>query len=164
MVKDLETHVEELEQYSQSNCLEINGVPETDSEWVIRIFKEVSSSLGLVIDDKDIEACHTDGPKKSIADSGSKPREIMVKFTSRGVEEDLLQKQTVKNNCNTKDIGLLWLTRWSNLCELESKYGEKAGFKCSTAIEEGQLGGLCMGTQWRNSTTMKGKRSLWWLW
>lgn len=102
-VNELESRVDELEQYSRSNSLEINGIPESSTESVIEIVKTVSSKLGVQIDNKDIDACHRLGVKKN--DEEIKHRGIVVRFTTRVIKEDVLQKRRVKRNFNTKDIG-----------------------------------------------------------
>lgn len=105
-VIDLESRIDELEQYSRANCLEINGIPESNKESVVEVVKAVSNSLGIQIQNSDIDACHRVGVKRSDV-SDLKPRGIIVKFTSRVTKEDILQKRKVKRNFNTNDIGIV---------------------------------------------------------
>lgn len=99
----LETRLEDLEQYSRTNCLEINGIPEENNEDVSNIVKKVGESVGMSLEDTDIDACHRLGAARG-EDSG-RSRGIIVKFVRRSVKEELLHKRRVKRNLNTKDIG-----------------------------------------------------------
>lgn len=100
-VIDLETRIDDMEQYSRSNMLEINGIEEKEHENVMDIVKSVGQSLGCPITDEMVDACHRLGQKGQ-----GRPRGIVVKFTRRSVKEDLLNKRRVKRNFNTKDIGI----------------------------------------------------------
>lgn len=98
-VKTLESRLEEIEQYSRVNCLEINGVPEKKNENVFDIIKVVGNSLGVEIREEMVDACHRMGSRQD-----GKSRGIIVKFTHRNVKEDVLHKRKVKRNFNSHDI------------------------------------------------------------
>ncbi|XP_022184978.1 uncharacterized protein LOC111044202 [Nilaparvata lugens] len=101
---DLETRLEDLEQYSRANSIEINGIPEDKNEDIIQIVKNVGHGLGVPVQEQDIVACHRLGsPNKD----GVRTREIIVKFVRRLVKENLLQQRRVKRNFNTRDIGIM---------------------------------------------------------
>lgn len=100
-VKILEERLEDMEQYSRINCLEVNGIPEDKSSSPIDMVKKVGTALGVEIKDEVVDACHYLGAKR---DGGS--RGIIVKFVRRSVKEELLKKRKVKRNLNTNDIGV----------------------------------------------------------
>lgn len=100
-VKNLEQQVDEAEQYSRINCLEINGVPEANNENVIEIVKSVGDALGVKLSSEDIDASHRLGPKQD-----GRRRGIIVKFVRRHVKEEMLRKRKIKRNLNTNDIGM----------------------------------------------------------
>ena len=50
-VLDLEARLEEMEQYSRSNALEIHGVPHDKNEDVLTVVKKVGKGLGMEITD-----------------------------------------------------------------------------------------------------------------
>lgn len=100
-VNELEVRLDDMEQYSRSNTLEINGIIEKENENVLDVVKAVGNSLGCPISEEMVDACHRVGQKGQ-----EKPRGIVVKFTRRTVKEDLMQKRRVKRNLNTKDIGI----------------------------------------------------------
>lgn len=99
-VSELEIRLDDLDQYSRSNTLEINGIPETANENVLEIVKTMGRSLDYQITDDMVDACHRLGQKLQ-----DRPRGIIVKFTRRTVKEQLLEKRRIKRNFNTKDIG-----------------------------------------------------------
>lgn len=100
-VKVLEQQVDDADQYSRINCLEINGVPESNQEDVSEVIKTIGSVLGVEVNAGDIDACHRLGPK-----SEGRRRGIIVKFVRRQIKEEMLRKRKVKRNLNTSDIGM----------------------------------------------------------
>lgn len=60
-VKSLEGRLEECEQYSRVNCLEINGVPEKKNENVFDGIAAVGQGLGVNITEEMVDACHRMG-------------------------------------------------------------------------------------------------------
>lgn len=101
-VKELERREDESDQYSRINCLEINGIPESENENVLQIIKNVGDSLDIVVAEESVDACHRLGAKRV---NDVRPRSIIVKFTRRLVKEEFLKKRRVKRNLNTLDIG-----------------------------------------------------------
>ncbi|KAG8275253.1 hypothetical protein J6590_090132 [Homalodisca vitripennis] len=86
-VVDLESRLEDIEQYSRLNTLEIYGIPIQKGENVVTLVKAVARTLDYPVDD-------------------TMPPGIVVKMV-RGLDaEGLLQKRRVKRNLNTHDIGL----------------------------------------------------------
>lgn len=100
-VKGLEQQLDEADQYSRVNCLEINGIPETNQENITEIVKTIGTTLGVEVAAEDIDACHRLGPK-----TDGRRRGIIVKFVRRQMKEELLRKRKVKRNLNTSDIGM----------------------------------------------------------
>ncbi|XP_022201355.2 uncharacterized protein LOC111058164 [Nilaparvata lugens] len=111
-IADLELRVEDYEQYSRHNTVEIHGVPMQKGENVVAIVKDVGRSLGYPIEDTMIDACHR---LRSRVGSDKHPG-IIVKMVrrldseellqKRRVKQELLQKRRVKRNFNTHDMGL----------------------------------------------------------
>lgn len=100
-IKVLEIGLDESEQYSRTNCIDINGVPDKENENVLDEVKKVGVALGINITDDMVDACHRLGKKRE----DGNPRGIVVKFTRRVVKEEILQKRRVKRNLNTTHIG-----------------------------------------------------------
>jgi uncharacterized protein YoxC len=57
-VKLLESRVEESEQYSRRNCVEIQGLAVQNND-VLSTVKSVGNALGMEITDSMVDACHT---------------------------------------------------------------------------------------------------------
>ncbi|XP_039295346.1 uncharacterized protein LOC120353910 [Nilaparvata lugens] len=101
-IADLQLRVDEAEQYSRRNTIEIHGVPVQKGENVVTIVKDIGRSLGFPVNDSMIDACHR---LRSKVGSGRHPG-IIVRMVRRLDAEELLQKRRVKRNFNTHDIGL----------------------------------------------------------
>ncbi|XP_031338839.1 uncharacterized protein LOC116167585 [Photinus pyralis] len=99
-VKSQEEKIDELEQYSRVNCVEINGIPESKNEDVLNIVKSVGTALEINVSDGDVDACHRLGTKQE-----GRIRGIIVKFVRRATKEEFLRKRKIKRNLNTSDIG-----------------------------------------------------------
>ncbi len=55
-VKVLQERVEELEQYSRSNCVEIQGIPQEKTENVVSIVKDIGKAMDMEISDTMVDA------------------------------------------------------------------------------------------------------------
>lgn len=97
----LEDRLEDMEQYSRSNCLEIQGIPYMPTEDVLSIVKDVGKALDLTISDSMVDACHRLGVRQN----GDKPPGIIVKFVRRIDKEEFLRKRRVKRTLSTRHMG-----------------------------------------------------------
>lgn len=102
-VAELELKVEDMEQYSRVNCVEIHGVPQEPHEDVVGVVKAVGKSLDMDISDLMIDACHRLGKRSG---PSSSPPGIIVKFVRRLDKEELLRKRRVKRNLSTRHMNL----------------------------------------------------------
>lgn len=98
----LEHRLDEAEQYSRRNTLEIHGVPLQKGENAVTLVKAVGRALDCKVDDVMIDACH----RLRARDGSGKSPGIVVKMVRRLDAEALLHKRRVKRNLNTHDIGL----------------------------------------------------------
>ena len=69
-------------QYSRRNCLRLSGFTETEQENTDDIVLEAFRAIGVDIQLTEIDRSHHVGSPRGSADSDSKPRDIIVKFTS----------------------------------------------------------------------------------
>lgn len=102
-VSELERKVEDMEQYSRLNAVEIHGVPEGKNEDVVEVVKEVGKGLDMTITDSMIDACHRLGRRPG---PGGAPPGIIVRFVRRLDKEELLKKRRVKFNFSTRHMNL----------------------------------------------------------
>ncbi|XP_046666658.1 uncharacterized protein LOC124358401 [Homalodisca vitripennis] len=100
-VSSLEARMDEAEQYSRRNTLEIHGIPVEKGENVVSLVKMVGRALDYPVEDGMIDACH----RLRTRDGSGKPPGIVVKMVRRLDAEGLLQKRRVKRNLNTHDLG-----------------------------------------------------------
>lgn len=101
-VQSLESRVEDLEQYSRRNCVELQGIPETKEESVTEIVKQVGNVLGMELTETMMDACHRLGKKNE--ERG--PRAIIVKFVRRIDKETFMKRRREKRDLSTRHMGL----------------------------------------------------------
>lgn len=92
----LNQRVEELEQYTRANNLEIKGVPAAGD--VSELVKRIGDLVGESITESDIDICHrvpTPNPDK---------KNIVVRFVRRCKRNAVLEKSR-KKRITTKDLG-----------------------------------------------------------
>lgn len=97
---ELRDRMEELEQYSRSNMLEVNGIPQTINENLTDIICKMSNALGHQISEKEIDICHRMKSRKE----GQTPP-IVVRFVRRMDRNEIIQRRKVKRDFSTRDMG-----------------------------------------------------------
>ncbi|KAK5644647.1 hypothetical protein RI129_005947 [Pyrocoelia pectoralis] len=98
---ELKRQINEQNQYSRKNSLEIFGVPEIKDENVIRTVQVIAQSLGVNLDKQRIDAAHR---LKSNLRKPNEPRGIIIKFISRLDKDDFLKARKVKRDFNTSHL------------------------------------------------------------
>ena len=78
--------INELEQYSRKNCINIAGVKEKDRESVRALTKDIGRAVGVNLADNDIDTAHRLGRQ-----ADGKDRPIIVKFTTFDKRQELYQ-------------------------------------------------------------------------
>lgn len=103
-VRDLKIRIDDMENYSRRNCMEIQGIPEEEEEKVEDIVKSVGKALSVKIDSGMIDACHRIGKKTPGRDQ---PRGIIVKFVRRTDKEKLMNaRRQKKRDFSTRHLGM----------------------------------------------------------
>ena len=92
----------DLEQYSRRECLEIRGIPVREDEDTNEIVKKVGNLVDVEIEDEDISISHRLPMRKN---STYDPA-IIVKFTRRDIRNELYEAKKELRNKSTKDLGL----------------------------------------------------------
>lgn len=98
-VLQLEDELDEAQQYSRRNCVEIHGL-DVEGGDVLKAVKDVGQALGMCIEDSMVDACHTLGKRSDAAG----PPAIIVKFVRRLDAEDMLAKRRVKRQLSTRHL------------------------------------------------------------
>ena len=97
----MKKEINDMNQYSRRDCLEIRGIPFDKDEDTNEIVKNVAHLLDMEIHDEDISISHRI-PKKR--DSIHDPA-IIVKFVRRSVKDQIYRSRKMLRNKSTKDIG-----------------------------------------------------------
>lgn len=98
----LEDRMDDAEQYSRRDTIEIHGVPVEPNEQVLEVVKRVGKALDVNIEDTMVSACH----RLRTKDSSGKAPGIIVKMVRRMDADHILERRRVKRNLSTHDIGL----------------------------------------------------------
>ncbi|KAF0307301.1 hypothetical protein FJT64_018513 [Amphibalanus amphitrite] len=83
-LKETKAKLDDLEQYSRKNCVNISGVPETAGESTSQLVRDLSKIINVDISPTDIDACHRIGRL-----TAGKPRTIIVKFARFDQRQEL---------------------------------------------------------------------------
>lgn len=95
-ISGLENKAEQAEQYSRRNNLRISGCPESNAESTDEIVLKMAADIGTDLRIEEIDRSHRVG---KFDPSRSRPREIIVKFTSYRARQKLLKmRSALKDN------------------------------------------------------------------
>ena len=84
-VQQQQQTINDLEQYSRRNILNIDGVPETEGEQPVKVAIEVAKLAGVKLSPLDIDRTHRLGRQRG----NTRPRTILVKFVTYQKREEL---------------------------------------------------------------------------
>lgn len=101
---NLKLMLDEQEQYSRRNCIEIHGLPENQGENVTAEVVKIGRAIGMSISGEMIDNCHRLG---KIGKFGNSPaiRGVIVKFVRNFDKEMFLKKRKVKRNLSSSELG-----------------------------------------------------------
>ena len=94
-VSNLEFASDKQEQYSRRNCLRISGVKEHEGEETDKIVIDLCNSIGVRLSEADIDRSHLIGRQ-----IGSKPRQLIVKFTSYRMRRSVYKARSAMKTTN----------------------------------------------------------------
>ena len=107
------TELNEIEQYSRRECVEISGLPVEVEENTTDLAIKVASLMDLDLDERDISVSHrlsqrrtSDGATSREVDHALRFPKVIVKFVRRETKELFYQGRKCLKNKNTRDIGL----------------------------------------------------------
>ena len=99
----LEQYVNETEQKSLKNVIEIHGIPKCDGE-VEEVVCKVTRALGIDISVMDIDYCFQ--PKSRANNGVIKPAPVIARFMRSSVADRIVSARRVKRYFTTKDIDM----------------------------------------------------------
>ena len=108
-VRELESEIEEQQQYSRRDCLEFKNIPELEDESTNEIVVNVAELLGVNISHDDISISHRLPPSKPWKDELGNtqpppPPPIIAKFVRRDVKDDVFQARFALKRKTTCDL------------------------------------------------------------
>lgn len=106
LTSSLKSTIEDLEQRSRNKNLELTGIPEENNENLFSLLNEVGKTIGCPIIASDIDTVHRVGHLNA---NSTRPKNIIVAFTSRAKKEAILNKARLKQKQGimTTDIGFM---------------------------------------------------------
>lgn len=101
-VEDLKVEVNNCQQYSRVNCVDIDGVPFTKGENLTSVIQAVCKAVKFNIAPEMIDAAHRLGRGTS-----SRPPGIILKFVRRSDKDELIRLAKVKPGFAASDAGFV---------------------------------------------------------
>jgi len=100
----LRTQLNDLQQYTRKNNVEISGVPEQKNEQIKDIIMKIGEVVGCTIADSDMDVCH----RVAHMNNGNKnSKSIIVRFQSRNKKQDFLSASKRYRNLNSSELGFV---------------------------------------------------------
>ncbi|CAG9137758.1 unnamed protein product [Plutella xylostella] len=103
-ISTLENQINDREQQSLSNDIEISGIPEGSGENVIHIATLIASKLGMTLEERDVVHAYRKGTKRE--GKPSRPRTISVRFVRQNVRDKFLKNARVRRRTTTENMNL----------------------------------------------------------
>lgn len=115
-IVQLHSELNERDQATLMNDVEITGVPEFPGESVMNIVTSTAAKIGVQLDARDVVVAVREGASRGVAGAveaegrpaaaGSRPRRIVVRLARQVLRDDLLRATRVRRNVDTSDLGL----------------------------------------------------------
>ncbi|KAF9818223.1 hypothetical protein SFRURICE_003964 [Spodoptera frugiperda] len=103
LARNLEQKIETLEQQARNCNIEISNVPERRGEDLIRMMEQIGTSVKFAIQQKDIVSIHRVQHAQPIS---NKPKNIIVKFSTRIIRDNLLSAYRLAKELKSDQIGI----------------------------------------------------------
>lgn len=120
-IRDLKTELQNRDQISLLNDLEIAGIPEAQGENPIHIVSLLATQMGLSLDERDIVFAERTGAPTSLlastnpesapatastaaAAAAKPPRRIVIRFTRRTTRDNYLQAARVRRGITSNNV------------------------------------------------------------
>lgn len=106
----LKYELNNIEQYSRRECLEIRGIPVLSGENTNEIILKIGEQIGVRIKDDDISISHRLATASRNENHSKRESAIIVKFTRRDIRDQFYKARKNLRNKTTRDIGMLRCT------------------------------------------------------
>lgn len=104
-ITQIKMEVDEQEQYTRRECLELKGIPVTAEENTDEIVSKIGSLIDVEINEEDISVSHR-LQSKARNNRESTQQTLIVKFVSRRTRDALYRARSKLKNFTVGDIGL----------------------------------------------------------
>lgn len=102
---DVQSYLNNQEQYHLRNELEIAGLPEQKNESLTHLILTTSKKLGVDLSESDIDQIHRVGRKRNQSPNNlDKPRPVTVKLLRKSKRDELLSAAKVRRNMTSQDL------------------------------------------------------------
>lgn len=144
-IQNMEGQLNEREQESMANVIEIYGLSELPGENLGHLITVVGQKIGVTLDERDVDYVTRVGGRRSSApaagvpgasDAGDRPRPVVLKLTRRKVKDELLKAARVRRGLSTADIGLQGFDRKVFLNERLSKANRELFYNARAKAKE----------------------------
>ncbi|XP_045498206.1 uncharacterized protein LOC123696191 [Colias croceus] len=120
-IKQLQSELNERDQVSLLNDVEVYGIPEFEGESATHIAITLAKKLGITLEERDIVCARRIGPKRRSITTGvsndssrlivdkdrpTRTRPITISFARRSLRDELLKNARVRRGTSTSDLGL----------------------------------------------------------
>jgi dGTP triphosphohydrolase len=106
-IKQLKYEVNDLEQYSRRDCLEIRGVPYLSEEDTNEIVKNVGELVDVDLEEDDFSVSHRLGDNSTRSDTVKRDPAIIVKFVRRSNRDELYKARKKLMNKSSRSLGFM---------------------------------------------------------
>lgn len=100
IIDQLRTDLNDKDQLSLLNDLEINGVPEYRDESSVHIIRTLAMKIGVTLGDRDVVSSKRMGPVSGsggTANAQPRARPLVVRLATRTLHDELLQSARARN-------------------------------------------------------------------
>ncbi|XP_045502889.1 uncharacterized protein LOC123699884 [Colias croceus] len=123
-IRQIQSEINDRDQVSLLNDVEVHGIPEFEGESVTHIAITLAKKLGITLEERDIVCARRIGPKRrsittgvsnDVSDSSrliidkdrpTRTRPISIRFARRSLRDELLKNARVRRGTSTSDLGL----------------------------------------------------------
>lgn len=99
-LNDLTNRLNIMEQHSRETNIEINGIPESNSENLLSVFRQLCSAISVPVQESDIV---TSTRVRKLNQQSDRPRSILIKLQTTRKRDDILAAVSRFNRKNQND-------------------------------------------------------------
>ncbi|CAG9568061.1 unnamed protein product [Danaus chrysippus] len=106
IIIQLKANINDREQNSLLNDVQITGVAERSGENVIHLTQAMANKLGMALDSRDIVSAERVGPRRLLTSSEehSRPRPVIVRLARRSLRDDIIKAARVRRGTDTTGV------------------------------------------------------------